>query len=162
MIRMMIRKTKAARKSEIREVKEKGYKSSSNPSEQSNRETREGEETRLAQKRLLISVDDANSSPQKSLEPSSFSSKQSSKQRPLKPAPEGIYFKKRKREFERKEIENSDDGKEKFVLMQSAAKSELDEMFPESKLKLNYSSRSPVSKKKYKIVEETLEDIFGR
>ena len=134
MIRMMIRKTKAARKSEIREVKEKGYKSSSNPSEQSNRETREGEETRSAQKRLLISVDEANSSPQKSLEPSSFSSKQSSKQRPLKPAPEGIYFKKRKREFERKEIENSDDGKEKFVLMQSAAKSELDEMFPESKL----------------------------
>ena len=65
-------------------------------------------------------------------------------------------------------MEISDDGKEKFVLKQSAAKSELDEMFPESKfevseskLKLNYSSKSQVTKKKYEIVEETLEDIFG-
>ena len=176
MIRMM---TKAGKKSEVREVKEKGYKSSSNPLEQSNREIREGrdktgvpcgEKTRSAQKRLLISVDEANSSPQKSLEPSGFSSEyyQSSKQRPLKPAPEGIYFKKRKREFERNDIKNYDEGEDKYVLKQSAAKSELDEMFPESKfevpeskLKLSYSSKSQVTKKKYEIVEETLEDIFG-
>ena len=77
-------------------------------------------------------------------------------QRPLKPAPEGIYFKKRRAHYE------SD---HQSQCSQSNAKSELDEIFPDFKLekfKNNQIKKRLIDEKKTnEYLVETIDDIFG-
>ena len=77
-------------------------------------------------------------------------------QRPMKPAPKGIFFKKRKRtDFE---IDHSKSSEEE------SSKSELDELFPitkSEKFKSDKIKKVREDKKKSYYVVETIEDIFG-
>ena len=77
-------------------------------------------------------------------------------QRPLKPAPEEIYVKKRRTQYE------SD---QRSLFSQSSTKSELDEIFPDfksEKLKNNQNKKRLIDEKKTnEYLVETIDDIFG-
>ena len=74
--------------------------------------------------------------------------------RPMKPAPKGVFFKKRKRtDFE---IDHSKSPEEE------SGKSELDELFPGPKsVKFKSDKIKKVREEKNYYVVETIEDIFG-
>ena len=108
--------------------------------------------------KIVTSEDDDADRPQKQFDCTRSSSSIDLTHRPLKPAPEGVYFKKRRIENEKQ----SDEIGNKSMRYKSS-ELEIDDLFPSPKLKiLNFDDhKKDVKGKKYEIIEESIDDIFG-